>query len=337
MIITMADVAKKLGLSQATVSLALSNSSKVAESTRLKVQAVAKDMGYRVNPYISTLMTARRHGKAPRQPPVLALVSATKTPEQWKERYNISQFISGSTSAAESLGIRIENFWLGEQAMTAERLNSILYNRAIQGAILLPTGIWREKLVHPWENIATVCYSINEYDIDTDWVMSDHFGNMERLLNRLRRYHFRRIGYIMDQPYLFKNINRWLAAYTLWSSRRTLKPWLDPEPSFEGFKEWFTKNRPDVIICVRPATVIEWLKMLNHRVPEDISVVTMCTAEMGGEFSGIDENSRSCGKLALEMLLERIHQNHFGAYAFPHTMTVGGFWNPGKTIRDPAD
>jgi hypothetical protein len=67
-------------------------------------------------------------------------------------------------------------------------------------------------------------------------------------------------------------------------------------------------------------------------VPEDISVVTMGTAEVGGEVSGIVENARTSSRLALEMLMERIHQNQFGQQDTPRHITVSGQWNRGQTV-----
>lgn len=334
--ISMVDIAEKLGISQSTVSLALNHSPKVSEATRLKVQAAAKEMGYQANPYVSALMTARRHGKSPKNPPVIALVTATETPDEWKEHYNTSQFIESSTRVAKSLGIRIEHFWLGDEKMTAKRLNEILFRRGIRGAILLPTGRWREKINHLWENISTVSYGIYELTPPTDWISGDYYGNMEKIGNILIEQQFKRIGFAMEIPYPYRNDNRWLAAYRMAKFEKFpehLEPWLDPQPTLEGFRIWLEKNHPETIICVRPEIIIAWLEQLGLSVPDDISVVALGTAKNDGQYSGIVENTRTCGKIAMEMLLDRIHHSQFGQYDSPHHVTIGGQWNRGKTLR----
>ena len=53
------DVARRAGLSRATVSLALNGSPKVNEKTRERVLAIAKEMKYRPNPYARNLVTRK--------------------------------------------------------------------------------------------------------------------------------------------------------------------------------------------------------------------------------------------------------------------------------------
>jgi LacI family transcriptional regulator len=57
--LTLAMIAEKLDLSTATVSLALRNSQLVAEETRLRVHALAEDLGYIYNRSAASLRTAR--------------------------------------------------------------------------------------------------------------------------------------------------------------------------------------------------------------------------------------------------------------------------------------
>jgi LacI family transcriptional regulator len=334
--VTLKDIANKLGISHSTVSLALNNSPKVAEATREKILLTAKEMGYKASPYVSALMAARRKGKDPKDAPTVALVTPNRTPDYWKNRHHLRRFISGCTATAQSLGIRTELFWIGEKNMSAKRMNDILYNRGISGAVLLTHGVWGDRLDHCWEDLATVTYGVRALDPDTDWVGADFYGNMERTIGILQRYGFNRIGFIMDIPFPYQHHNRWLAAYMMHQKligSSALEPWVDQEPSFEGFSRWFNKEKPEVIICVRPANIIEWLVRLDFHVPEDVGVVAIGTAEKGGEISGIVENTRTCGKLAMEMLLDRIHRGQFGLFPDPQHIVISGEWNAGRTVR----
>ena len=57
--VTLQQIAETLGVSTATVSLALRASPLVAEATREKVQAVARELGYVYNRSAASLRTAR--------------------------------------------------------------------------------------------------------------------------------------------------------------------------------------------------------------------------------------------------------------------------------------
>ena len=57
----MEDVARRAGLSKATVSLALNGSTRINAQTRARLQALAREMGYRPNPYARNLVTRRSH------------------------------------------------------------------------------------------------------------------------------------------------------------------------------------------------------------------------------------------------------------------------------------
>lgn len=251
--------------------------------------------------------------------------------------HNANKFHEGCVNVAQSLGMRIEPFWIGGESMTAKRLDDILYNRGIQGAIFLPTGNFRGKMNHAWDRLAAVSYGIYDITPGIDRVKADHYGNMEKVINILTEQNFTRIGFIMDIPYPYKNNNRWLAAYLLYlhnlPARKRLSPWLDPSPDIEKFQDWLNKEQPDVIICIDAEKVKSWLEKLGYNIPKDISLVTLSTAREGKVFCGIVENSSTCGKLAMEMLLDRIHHNQFGPPDAPHYVTVRGRWTPGTTLR----
>jgi DNA-binding LacI/PurR family transcriptional regulator len=333
--VTLKDIGKKLGISHATVSLALNNSPKVTEATRNRVLAAAKELDYHPNPYLSALMAARRKGKEPKDAPVIALVTPNRTADYWKNRYHIRRFIESCRHTAAQVGVRTELFWIGEEGMSAPRMNEIFFNRNILGAVLMTHGIWGEKLDHAWADVATVTYGVRSLTPDTDWVGADFYGNMETALFAIRAMHYQRVGFIMDVPFPYTHHNRWLSAYRMEQSMNTIAlvdPWLDPEPSFDGFGEWFSKEKPDVILCVRPKMVIEWLETMGINVPHDVGVAAIGTAERGGDISGIVENTGTCGQLAVEMLMGRIHRSEFGQYVSPKHVIVKGQWNPGKTI-----
>ncbi|MGE9290169.1 MAG: LacI family DNA-binding transcriptional regulator, partial [Puniceicoccales bacterium] len=55
--VTMKDIAKLAGVSVMTVSRCLKNDLRQSESTRKRVQRIAKELGYTPHPYLSALMS----------------------------------------------------------------------------------------------------------------------------------------------------------------------------------------------------------------------------------------------------------------------------------------
>ena len=55
--ITMADIARKVGLGRSTVSMALRNHPEIAAATKDRVLKAASELGYQPNPLISLLMS----------------------------------------------------------------------------------------------------------------------------------------------------------------------------------------------------------------------------------------------------------------------------------------
>ncbi len=334
----MLDIAEELGISRASVSLALNNSPKVAKATRDRVLAAAKRMGYKSNPYVSALMAARRKGHEPVDAPVIALITPTASEQGWKEQSNLRRFVEGCQEHAQGLGLKTELFWIGDPSMTAKRMNDILRNRGIKGAVLMTNGPFGSKLDYDWQDIATLTFGARELEPSSDWVSGDFYGNMEEALRNIKELGLTRIGFAMDKPFMYDRHNRWVAAY--YTEQKlggisSMEVWQESEPTFEMFCEWFEGAKPEAIICVTPTVVIEWLARLGLRVPEDIGVAAIGTAEPGGDVSGIVVDTGTCGSLAIEMLLGRIYGGDLGLCPNPRRITVSGRWNRGRTIKLP--
>ena len=59
---TLQDVADRAGVHRSTVALALRDNPRISSATRQRVQAIARELGYQLNPLVAALMSARRSG-----------------------------------------------------------------------------------------------------------------------------------------------------------------------------------------------------------------------------------------------------------------------------------
>lgn len=132
--ISLGDIAKRIGVSRMTVSLALRDSHEVSEGMREKIHTAAHEMGYSRSPQMSHLMAevARLRNGVMRE--TLAFVTTEPTKAGWK-KYDLEKFRVMKAYAAEK-GYNLEPWWLSNPKLPPERVNEILWSRGITGIVL---------------------------------------------------------------------------------------------------------------------------------------------------------------------------------------------------------
>ena len=150
------DIAHSMGVSQVAVSLALRGDRSVSAGLRKRVRAMAKQMGYRPNPYVSTLMSHIRSGRKATDKGVLALLADVYREEDWLRHESYRVYYKGVARRSAELGFKLELFFLMEPGMTAAKVDRILYARGIRGLILAPPYLGNRKLAMQWNRYACV-------------------------------------------------------------------------------------------------------------------------------------------------------------------------------------
>src|SRR5882757_3544704 len=160
--VTMRSIAELAGVTQATVSMSLANNPRIPVTTRERIQAIAKKLGYHPNPYVSTLMRIRRQGKPLKDKPALALVCALRTADGWRNHGapTIRQMREGAFERATMRGYRAQEFWLHRDDMSNERFSEMLHARGIQGLLISPLADGDPPPALRWEYFAAVSLSV---------------------------------------------------------------------------------------------------------------------------------------------------------------------------------
>jgi len=146
--ITLNQLARRLGLSNATVSRALRNHSNVAESTRQRVRDAAAKHGYEPSAAMSTAMSAARSSGNRQYQETIGVISgqqslqevenpnATPLPDQ-PRRIAIKEGIEGR---CREIGYRTDHFVLPEERTAP--LRRVLETRGIRRIIVVPAVGW---------------------------------------------------------------------------------------------------------------------------------------------------------------------------------------------------
>lgn len=341
--ITMKDVALRAKTSVATVSKCLRGAPTIPASTRERVNRIAQQMGYRLHPYISALMRNRRKRRAAvAQAPTLAYVTAFPTENGWSREAFFRSLHAGARTRAEARGYALEPFWLYRDGMTNERFSEILWARGIRGMMLSPFPRLGMEINLVWENFSVVAHGLSLAHPVFHRTSNDHYQSMMMAMAECRRRGYQRPGFALDAPTNQRLECRWEAAYRVAGDRLGFKmsvpPLLSPtrwEP--ERLCRWIKRAKPDVVITLMLEEQVRELAKLGLRIPDDVGLVSLSVTQPGSPLSGVYQNPSAMGAVAVDQLINMVERNETGIPENPITLTLGGSWNPGRTVHKPVE
>lgn len=322
------------------MSLALRNSPRIRAEIRAKIQAIAKEMNYRVNPLVATLMRSRRTGHALKHV-CLAYVTNYPTRYGWRPpHHDRPDFFPGAQQRAEELGYKLEHFWLGEPGMTPARMSDILHRRAIAGVLIgrLPPG--QSAIDLRWERFAAVALGYTLRTPSLHHVAEDAFTAVSEIFEQCLARGYRRIGFfeaeIDDSP---RWADRLFGAFQRQQSRLAKRDQI-PVCGFKSgtehrvkFLEWVRRWKPDAIITSRGQPTFDWLREAGYSVPGDIGLAAMINNHPEQGVTGVYSDPCELGALATEMVVGMLHRGEFGLPTDPHFVLLPGKWRDSGTLR----
>jgi len=335
------EIAARAGLTQATVSMALRNHPAVNVRTKELVQKIAKELDYRPNPLVSSLMMHIRSGRHLRDQGTLAIVAGGDGDKMHAEEWLASEVygsqLKGVRERAEQLGYRVECFFV-EHYGSGGRLDQVLYARGIVGVLVMPPqNLPKSPMRLRWENYAYAGVAYSWPDLPVHRAAAHHRHNMELAFRELVKRGFERIGLCLP-PGAVEGVDaNWLLGFLHWQWKFPGKqriPLLvaEHEPkSFAKFSRWFHKHSPEVIVCLT-GHEISWLEEMGVRVPEDVSLVCV-NRPRNSSFCGVDENHEEVGAAAADLLIHQIQSNERGFPRLPRLLLIKGTWTEGRTLR----
>ena len=334
--VTLAEIAKRAGVSVMTVSRALRKQSNISPETQKKIQDIADQLGYRPNPLVSALMTYRRSAKPVQSHVSIAFLTDFPTRDGWKVSKLYQEFFQGVCESADRHGYGVEVFWLREPGMTAERLTQILLTRSIHGLVIAPLQVAHGELDIQWENFSAVTFGYSLTKPLLHRAVNHQFRSMRLAMRELRKLGYQRLGLALPASLNERVDRQWVASFLVEQLKLDQSvPLFVPEDdkwTFENFRKWFETQKPDVVIG-HEEVVLDWLKRLGSHVPDDVGFVHLNCPDQSGQFAGIYQNGPTVGSVAVDFLIGMIHRNERGAATLPHSILVEGTWVAGKTVR----
>ena len=340
---TQKDIARELGVSVMTVSLALRNSPEISAATRQRVVETSARLGYRMNPYVRSFFIQHRRGLALAKRLPLALLNLWPPSAGWKEKHFSRQIREGCARRAEELGYYIEELELKSPGMTARRTENILKNRGIRGVLVAPAPSSHSHLHIDWQHFAASAIGFTLRRPNLHRVTANAMQAMQLALHHLKHAGYRRVGFRIKRSSGRKMDGGWTSAlleYQQWL------PAGDRVPIYyhDGFEKdrkeflgWVKRHRPDVVMELG-RIAFTWLTGAGYSIPGDIGFVHLDWDEApheipGVEFTGMSLENNKIGARAVDMVVSQLEHHEYGIPRDPTITMVTPRWIPGKTIR----
>jgi LacI family transcriptional regulator len=331
----MREIAASAGVSVATVSLSLSGSPLVAEATQKKISTLARQMGYRKNPYVSALMESRRLRKGPIGNPMIAFLTFHDTKDGWQMSPYVDNYTPAALEAGR-LGYKLEVFWAADPNIPLQRQGKILEARGIRGILLNAPPRRKVDCDMDWSPFSVVALGSGLQSPVVHRVSCDHFHIAREAVKRCAEGGFKRIALACRKEADDRLQHRWSGAY-LGELRHhglneRIPTFLENTFQLEDILRWFGKAKPDAIVGTFRDDWIEKLTAAGIRFPEDCAYVAISLMRPSERVSGYIEPVELAAATAVQQLIAMISRNETGIPDVPCETFALGYWNPGQTF-----
>lgn len=338
--VTLQDLAEKAGVHRATVARALRDHPRISKEVRERIQKLAAEMGYRINPLVAALMQSRRSTRASKHI-VIAYVTNYPTRFGWRPpHHDRPDYFPGAQNRARELGYKLEHFWLAEPGMTPERFSNVLTTRNISGILMgrLPPGTSEAHLL--WERFSCVALGRTLRTPRLHYVSEDHYAGAALAMRKMVDRGFKRIGFISsdrdDSPGV---LNRWLGGFLREQLKLNQRDHVPPclfnqelnADNAGQFERWYKRWKPDAVLVTEMLPFLGWLKVLKVD-PAKIPIATLVNDSGSQGWAGIYCDPAKLGSLAVEMLIGLMVRGEIGLPEDPHEALFSGKWLEGGTL-----
>lgn len=339
---TMSDIAKIVGCSKNTVSLALRNSPLISIKTKRKIVAVSKRLGYVRNDAFSRFMSEIKLSGLKRYRETIALVNANENPSAFKNHPTIPKYVEGIRRAAQREGFAINEFWLYDPGLSARSFERILKTRNIRGGII--TGLMNEKHLPKkfgeiWNKFCFVITGVRTYGPTLNFTIADHFLIAYQATMQALRHGYNRPALVLDREIdeLIEGrfTGGFLRAQLSMPQSDKIEPFFDVKQSCKDrsiFRRWFFKNKPNALICLYNSARL-WVEELGFKVPDDIALIQLERRENEPEWAGLDQRNDLAGEAAVGKLSQLLYSSNSDSSKREITATlVSPEWVESSTI-----
>ena len=303
--ITIKDIAHKVGVSYATVSRALNGRPDVNEETRSRITEVAREMGYQPNAIARSLVKKKSH--------IIALI----VPDVSNPFF--ADITMAVNAAAENAGYTTMVCNTGWDPIKEQEKIRIMVEQRVDGIILKPTGFIRPGVLEAL-NIPIVLFWHAMPD-QLSYIEVDHRAGSLMAVRHLIQRGFKRIAYLGGQETSPANQIRLLAyQQALQEADRPVDSKLISFGSFSHADGYQRLNEllklpdpPDAVFCGNDIIAMGALQSAHDHnliVPAEFGIIGFDDISYASlpliDLSSISQPRDKLGEQAFEILLQEI-------------------------------
>lgn len=337
---TLKDIARLSGVSLMTVSRVLRGARNVSEHTRGRVLKAAEQLEYRPDPHLMRLMQWVRGKKEKRVQAVIAVIREDVPADGLLNATYQYVPVEDIRRRAHGHGYAVEEFFLGREGLTPQRLQKILHSRGIEGLIVSPQSVQLPCSRLDYSPFAAVTFGNAMSSPALHMTAGNMTLGIQMAAAQLQQRGYQRIGVAVTKWIVTRSQFGYSGGLFHWQQGLPeenrvpllLFPENDIRRGFGVFAAWMRAQKPDAVISF-DTHVPGWLKRLGLRVPEDIGfVVHDWTPHMKG-FAGIYQQRNHLAAAAVDLVVTQISQHERGVPEVPRQIMIAPRWEEGPSVR----
>jgi LacI family transcriptional regulator len=341
-IVTIALLAKELGLGKATISLALRDDPRIRKQTRERVQRHADKRGYAANPMVAHVMSQLRSAKVSEYRATVALINVATREDAIRSSTTFRTIADGFRKRAAELSYQVEDLWIGDEIFAdPERLKKVFLTRKIEGMAFVGMS---ERAHLPDQVHAILSRSVfvglgvRLTQPLVHCCANNQYNTALLAAQKMLSTGFPRVGLVKSLA-----VDRALDGRISMGFRRALEEagWRDEnahamiwryQPNdAAGFLKWCDEAKPDVILTVH-TDVAGWLKS----APGGSRKIALAHLDWNPSFegwAGMNQHNDKVGSFGAELLTAHLARRDLGLPDAVKTMLVESEWIDGKSLR----
>ncbi len=324
--IRLKEVAAAAGVSISTAAAALREESIVKQSTRDRVQRVAKELGYRKN--TAAAMLSSMENRSQQKALLVAWVSALPYLDE-KPPIETLQIPRLGRQSAEELGLFFEYRNI-RQAEDAKRIFRELDARGCDGIV------WGRCILEdipdlPWHRFSVVSTEQSNLHKGFDIIRSNYFRSMLNLLMQLKQSGYKRIGVWLrehmprhpDDEARYGGAAAFNTMYVDQNDRVPVLARLYNQTDDQAcLLEWYQRHRPDVIVGFNHHDYKLALQA-GIDIPGSSAFVALHVRQANtGELAGLKHNDEIIPRDAIRTLMEKMRHGIRGTSQYPRETVI---------------